>query len=202
MTMANGSAEPPGRLRVRLRRGLARDARPSDRVELASWLAGVLLAVVAVPLALAVASVVGADAGAAAARQAAERQQVPAVVLEDAEVLPTGTTSVRATAPARWNAPGGTLHEDTVPVPPGTTAGDGVQVWIGPDGHQAGRPLQHGTVVLVTVTAGSTTLVLGLATAAAVHAGVCALLDRARQRAWAREWAEVEPLWANRFRLR
>ncbi|WP_369254960.1 Rv1733c family protein [Geodermatophilus amargosae] len=176
-------------------------ARCTDRLELASWLACVLLAVAVVPLALAVASVVASDAGAEAARQAAERQQVPAVLVEDAEIG-SGTSSQHARAVASWTSPDGTGHEDTVPVPAGAGAGEAVLVWIGPDGSPAGPPLGRGDVVVVTVTAGALTLLLGLSTAAAVHAGVCTLLDRARDRAWTREWAAVEPLWAARFRLR
>ena len=113
-----------------------------------------------------------------------------------------GASSLRATAPARWTAPDGTDHEDVVPVPPETTAGGTVLVWTGPDGSSSARPLEHNDVVVVTVTAGTLTLLLGLASAAAAHAAVCALVDRARGRAWTREWAEVEPLRAARFRLR
>ncbi|GAB3309824.1 hypothetical protein GCM10027451_19950 [Geodermatophilus aquaeductus] len=170
-------------------------------MELLSWLTCVLLAVAVVPLALAVASVVAADGRAQAAREAAERQEVPAVVLADAEVL-SGTSSLRATAPVGWTATDGAGHGDTVPVPVGTDAGDTVPVWIGADGEYAGRPLEHGDVVVVTVTAGVLTLLLGLATVALAHTAVCALLERGRQRAWTREWAEVEPLWAARYRLR
>jgi len=192
----------PGRVRVRVRRGLGPGARPTDRVELLSWLACVLLAVAVVPLALAVASVVSADARAQAAQQAAERQQVAAVLLEDAEVQSGGSSSLRATARVAWTAPDGTGREDTVPVPAGTEAGRTVPVWTGPGGESVGRPLEDSDVVVVTVTSGVLTLLLGLAAAAVAHAGVCALLDRVRDRAWSREWTEVEPLWAARFRLR
>ncbi|NEM06260.1 Rv1733c family protein [Geodermatophilus normandii] len=200
--MATGTDPTRDRLRARVRRGLAPGARPTDRLELLSWLACVLLAVAVVPLALATASVVAADAGAQASREAAERRQVPAVLLEDAEVLPGGSASLRATARAAWTAPDGTGHEDTVPVPAGTDAGETVRVWIGVDGDPAGRPLERNDVVVVTVTVGVLTLWLGLATAALLHAAACALLDRARDRAWTREWAESERLWATRFRLR
>ncbi|PWW24087.1 hypothetical protein JD79_03265 [Geodermatophilus normandii] len=171
-------------------------------MELFSWVVCVLLAVAAVPAAVAVGSVVAADAGTLASHQAAERRQVPAVVLEDAEVVGGGTSSLRATAPARWTGPDGSDHEDVVPVPPGTPAGGTVLVWTAPDGSPSARPLEHRDVVVVTVTAGTLTLLLGLATAAAGHAAVCALVDRARDRTWEREWDEVEPLWAARFRLR
>ena len=176
--------------------------RTTDRVERLSRLVWVLLALAAVPLALTVGSVVANDAGTLASQQTAERLQVPADVLEDAEVVAGGTSSLRATAPVRWTAPDGTDHDDTVPVRPGTRAGETVQVWIGPDGEASSRPLERTDVVVVTVTAGTLTLLLGLSTAAAGHAAVCALVGRARDRAWEREWAEVEPLWAARFRLR
>ncbi|MGY1833082.1 hypothetical protein ACI8AA_21925 [Geodermatophilus sp. SYSU D01180] len=194
-------APTSGYLRALVRRGLAPGARATDRVELVSWLASVLLAVAVVPVALAVGSVVASDTGALAERQAAQRQQVPAVVLADAEVLPGSPTSLRATAPARWEAPGGGTREDTVPVAPGTPAGATVPVWTGPDGGRAGPPIEVSDVAVVSVTSGVLTLLLGLATAAVGHAGVCAWTGRARDRAWEREWAEVGPLWADRFRL-
>ncbi|MGY1731629.1 hypothetical protein ACI798_08905 [Geodermatophilus sp. SYSU D01045] len=193
---------PPGYLRALVRRGLGPGARTTDRVELVSWLASVLLAVAVVPVALAVASVVASDTGALAERQAAQLRQVPAVLLADAEVLPGSPTSLRATAPARWRAPDGATREDTVPVVPGTPAGATVPVWTGPDGGRSAPPIEGTDVAVVSVTSGVLTLLLGLATAAVTHAGVCAWAGRARDRAWAREWAEVEPLWAHRFRLR
>lgn len=201
MTVAAGTTGAPGPLRARVRRGLGPGARTSDHVELLSWLCCVLLAVLVVPTALAVASVVAADAGAQAARQAAERQQVPGVLLEDAAVLSSAATSPLATARTAWTAPDGTPHEGTVPVPVGAREGETVRIWIGPDGERADRPLERGGVVVVTLTAGSLTLLLGLALAAVTHAGVCTLLDRARQRSWTREWEEVGPRWAARYRL-
>ncbi|WP_336033142.1 Rv1733c family protein [Geodermatophilus sp. FMUSA9-8] len=201
MSTAGGTAPRPGRVRDRVRIGFAPGARTGDRVELLSWVGSVLLAVSVLPLALAVASVVATDVGARAAQQAADQQQVPAVLLEDAEVL-AGTSTLRATAPVSWTSPDGVGHEDTVPVPVGRHAGDSVPVWIDPAGEHTSPPMDRGDVVVVTVTAGFLTLLVGLAAVVVVHASVCALLERGRQRAWTQEWAEVGPLWTARYRPR
>ncbi len=191
----------PGRVRARVRRATARDARPGDRLELASLLLCTLLAVLAVPVALAVATTVATDASAQARQQQAERSQVPAVLLEDPTTV-TGSSTVQATAPAVWTAPDGSDREGTVTVPVGTSAGETVRIWTDADGRRTGAPLTPGAVRLTSVVAGAVAVTVAVAGTAGLHAGVCALLDRSRARCWAREWDEVEPLWAARFRLR
>ncbi len=191
----------PGRVRARVRRGTARDARPDDRLELASLLLCTLLAVLALPVALTVATTVATDASAQARQQQVERSQVPAVLLEDATSV-TGASTVQAVAPASWTAPDGSDREGTVTVPIGTSAGETVRIWTDADGRRTGEPLTPGAVGLTAVISGAVTVLVAVAASAGLHAGVCALLDRLRARRWAREWDEVEPVWAARFRLR
>jgi hypothetical protein len=57
-------------------------------------------------------------------------------------------------------------------------------------------------VGLTSVVSGAVTVLVAVAGTAGLRAGVCTPLDRSRARRWAREWDEVEPVWAARFRLR
>ncbi len=191
----------PGPVRARVRRGTARGARPDDRLELASLLLCALLAVLAVPVALAVATTVAVDTSAQARQQQAERSRVPAVLLEDATTL-TGPSTVQAVAPAVWTTPDGSDREATVIVPVGTAAGETVLIWTDADGRRTGEPLTPGAGRLAAVVTGAVIVLVAVAGSAGLNAGVCALLDRSRARRWTREWNEVEPLWATRFRLR
>ncbi|SNS10886.1 hypothetical protein SAMN04488107_1408 [Geodermatophilus saharensis] len=187
-----------GAVRARLRRGTGPAARPDDRVELLCLVLCTLLAVLAVPVGLAVGTAVGTDASAEARSQRELRSEVPAVLLEDGRAL-TGTEAV---ALASWTAPDGSSGEDEVRVPAGTRAGDTVRIWLDADGRRTGAPLSETGVRVTAAVAGTVTALLLAASAVTLHAAVRALLDRARSRRWAREWAEVEPVWAARFRLR
>jgi hypothetical protein len=191
----------PDLIRARIRRGTARGARPDDRLELASLLLSALLVLLAVPVALAVATTVATDTAAQARQQQAERSRVPAVLLEDATTI-TGSSTVQAAAPVVWTAPDGSDREGTVTVPVGTSAGETVRIWTDAEGRRTGEPLTPGAVRLAAVVSGVVTVLVAVAGSAGLHAGVCALLDRSRAHRWAREWDEVEPLWAARFRLR
>ncbi len=185
----------PGPVRARVRRGTAGGTRPGDRLELASLLLCTLVAVLSVPLGLAVATTVAADASAQARLQQAERSRTTAVLLEDATTTadPSGT---RAVAPASWAALDGGTRQGTLTVPAGTPAGATVRIWTDAGGRRTGEPLTPGAVRLTAVVTGAATVLVALAGSAALHTGVRALLDRSRARRWAREWDEVEPLWA------
>ncbi|MGY1695337.1 hypothetical protein ACI780_10515 [Geodermatophilus sp. SYSU D00814] len=187
-----------GAVRDRLRRGAGPAARPDDRLELLCLVLCTLLAVLAVPVGLAVATTVGADAAAEARSQREQRSEVPAVLLEDGRAL-TGTEAV---ALASWTEPDGSSREDEVRAPAGARAGDTVRIWVDADGRRTGAPLSAAGVRVTAGVAGTVTALLIGAAAVTLHAAVGALLDRARARRWEREWAEVEPVWAARFRLR
>ncbi|MGY1669780.1 Rv1733c family protein [Geodermatophilus sp. SYSU D00710] len=188
----------PGPVVARLRRGTGRAARPDDRLELVSLLLCALLAVLAVPVGLTVATTVGTDVAAEVRQQQEERHRVPAVLLADAQPVP----GVGAGAPAAWTGPDGSDREGEVPVPAGTRAGETVSIWVEPDGRRTRPPLSPAGARVTTAVAGTVTAVLVAAAAVTLHVAVRALLDRFRLRRWAREWTEVEPVWASRFRLR
>ncbi len=124
-----------------------------------------------------------------------------AVLLEGATTV-TGSSTVPATAPAVGTAPDGSDREGTVTVPVGASAGETVRIWTDADGRRTGTPLTPGTVGLTSVVSGAVTVLVAVAGTAGLRAGVCTPLDRSRARRWAREWDEVEPVWAARFRLR
>ncbi len=173
-------------------------ARPGDRLELLSLVLCALLTVLAVPVGLAVAATVATDAAAEARSQQEQRREVPAVLLQDSRPV-TGMTAV---ALASWTAPGGGSRAGEVSAPTGTRAGDTVRIWIDADGRRTGEPLSPTGVRVTAAVAGTVTALLLAASAAALHAAVRVVLDRSRARRWEREWAEVEPVWAARFRLR
>ncbi|HZF88579.1 hypothetical protein [Streptomyces sp.] len=164
--------------------------RRSDIVEawvlLASWvvaLVGGLLAGLA-----------AADAIAESAeRQRAERREVSAVLVEDAEDrLPERAPSgYRVWATVRWTAPEGSTHTDEARVPSGTPAGHTVTVWTDPNGKIAAEPLTHeearwhaisGGVLAASGASGAV-----LAVAWAARQG----LECHRMARWAAEWERM-----------
>jgi hypothetical protein len=187
-------AASPGPVAARLRRGTGSGARAGDRLELLSLVLCALLVVLAVPVGLAVATTVGADAAADARRQHEERSRVTAVLTADADPV----VGLQAWAPATWTAPDGTARAGEVPAPAGSRAGQAVRIWAGPDGARTGRPLTRAGVRLTTAVAGTVTALLVACSALALHLATGAALDRSRARRWAREWAEVEPVWSGR----
>jgi hypothetical protein len=201
MTGGPNLLREPGPGRARVRRGSARDTRPDDRLELASLLPCALLAVLAVPVALAVATIGGhwsLGAGPAAAGGAQPGGRRPARGCHHGHRLldrPGDRPGCRDRT--RRQRP-----EGTVTVPVGASAGETVRIWTDADGRRTGTPLTPGTVGLTSVVSGAVTVLVAVAGTAGLRAGVCTPLDRSRARRWAREWDEVEPVWAARFRLR
>jgi hypothetical protein len=180
-------------------RGLWPDRNPlrrtMDRVEamvagglVVAFLAGAPLAAVAAGHAAYTAASHTAHA------QQATWHQVPAVLTATAPRA--GFRITRVTAPARWTAPDGTRHTGTVPVPPGTSAGQAVMVWVDAAGQLTGQPpLQlsqvRGQVVLAAM---FTPLAVGFALLCAgllVHT----VLGRRRLAAWDTDWQATEPQW-------
>jgi hypothetical protein len=166
-----------------------------DRVE-AIIVGGLVVAFLAgAPLAaIAAGHTVYSAASRTARAQQATWRQVPAVLTVTA--LTASFRQVQVTAPARWTAPDGTRHVATVLVPPGTTAGQAVMVWVDAAGELTGNPpLQpsqvRGQAVLATVV---TPLAVGfilLCTGLLVHA----VLGRRRLAAWDTDWQVTEPQW-------
>ncbi|WP_112470205.1 Rv1733c family protein [Streptomyces triticisoli] len=164
--------------------------RRSDIVEawvlLASWvvaLVGGLLAGLA-----------AADAiKESAERQRAERREVSAVLVEDAEDrLPERAPSgYRVWATVRWTAPEGSTHTDEARVPSGTPAGHTVTVWADRNGKIAAEPLTdeetrwHAISGGVLTVSGASGAVLAVAWVARQG------LERHRMARWAAEWERM-----------
>ena len=171
--------------------------RTSDRLQ---YLARALLACVlgtALAVALAVATASYTQGRSEVATQAAERQQVVAVLLHDAVAQQGGAEGSPpvARATAVWTAPSGVERTATIPAPARARAGSTLPIWVDRDGDRTTRPLSIGDVVGRAVGVALLTYV-GLAL---VALGSYLLfrrqLDRSRSRRWAAEWAAVEPVW-------
>ncbi len=129
--------------------------------------------------------------------------QVDAVLVEDAGTV--GGTGPRTAAPqaarATWTAPDGSARSGIVQTEAEARAGARIPVWVDEAGSLHVPPGRHSPAtqgILVAVAAVSC-LVVALA---GVHRAGRGLLDRRRDRAWTREWAEVGPRWSRDPRWR
>ncbi|MDP9428903.1 MAG: hypothetical protein M3Q47_08540 [Actinomycetota bacterium] len=157
-----------------------------------------LVVLLSVPVALAVGTAVRSELAAMARQQAEERFPVTAVVTADAAAPGDAHPRTRVPVPARWTSPGGVPVEGDVPVRPTTRAGDTLTLWTTADGRPADEPMtaaevRRSTLVLVGVGWAG-----GVAAVVLLHAALCRLLDRRRDRWWTLEWARVEPAWSRR----
>ncbi|WP_436521382.1 Rv1733c family protein [Actinoplanes sp. HUAS TT8] len=130
--------------------------------------------------------------------------RVDAVLVEDATGTdgPTGgPTAAPQAARATWTAPDGSSRSGIVQTEATARAGARVAVWVDDAGRLHVPPGRHSPVsqaILLAVAA-----VMGLVGVLAVaHRTGRGLLDRRRDRAWAREWAEVGPRWSRDPRWR
>ncbi|RLU89224.1 hypothetical protein CTZ27_22560 [Streptomyces griseocarneus] len=174
--------------------------RRSDIAEWWTAVATVLLMAVLAPLAGALAAT-GVEESANRLRQ--DLHPATAILTKDATVLRTGTApgepTERARAPVRWQSSGHTIRTAMVQVSPDAKARASTMVWTDSHGRVGSRPPTRPQAEFRGNTAG-----------AEVAAGVCLLLagahrmtvkvalHRYRERAWEREWSEVEPLWTHR----
>ncbi|WP_316959411.1 hypothetical protein [Streptomyces sp. TRM68367] len=129
----------------------------------------------------------------AAEQQRAERHQVAAVLVEDAEDQPArAAADDRVWAAVRWAAPDGAQHTDDARVPARTPAGSTVTVWTDGRGQIAAEPLTPGETVLHAVSGA----VLAGAGASAAALGTVRVarwgLERRRLAQWAAEWRRID----------
>jgi hypothetical protein len=97
---------------------------------------------------------------------------------------------------ARWSGPGGQPRSGEVPAPPGSRAGQLVQVWVDGSGRVTGPPLRGeeltrrvaGAEVLAPLALGVVLLIVGFV--------VRWLLNRRRLRDWEVGWASIGPRWS------
>ena len=167
--------------------------RGTDRMQLLSRVLLVMIVLVAVPTALWLGHTTHERLAAEAARQAAVRDQVQAVVLQDTEPASAEPGAPAAVlTPARWSTVDGRSLTGDVLVPLGTRAGKRVPVWVTDDGRLTNAPIDPAEGSLW---AGVLTFIAMVLTAWGVHAAVVRLLDRHRARQWAADWAVVSPIW-------
>jgi hypothetical protein len=156
----------------------------------------------AVPLGLAVGLSTSASLHAAAARQAAERHQETATLLDDAprvdEATAEGPSDGRVLARATWAGPDGHPRRGLVPTPAGATAGSPVGIWVNSRGDATTRPLAAFNVEAQAIVAGALVALSLPSGVAILHLYAVWMLDAARDRRWTAEWAAIEPRWAGR----
>jgi hypothetical protein len=171
--------------------------RRSDLIEAWIVLTACLVTVIA---ALGAAFATGDAVSQALARQRAERHTVSAVLTEnasnDARDRAVGNRHVLATV--RWTASDGSRREDRTWVPPGTTAGTTVTIWITRHGNQTTQPV---TGAEAAVTAGIFGTMAAAAAGSLVQLGALAIrqrIDRQRMRRWEEEWQRIDTRWGRR----
>ncbi|SEM23722.1 Rv1733c family protein [Streptacidiphilus jiangxiensis] len=166
----------------------------------------VRLMAVSVGLGLAVALAVQARDAAEAAVARRQGHPVTATTLADAVPPPATRLAARGggatvqSVPAAWEYPAGVRHTGRVVVFRRQAAGTRVTVWVDDAGRPAvvpaSAPDRVASAVLVGVSASAVlALLCALASWAAGHR-----LDRRASRAWAEDWARVEPYWSGRRR--
>ncbi|TWG24135.1 hypothetical protein FHX34_102688 [Actinoplanes teichomyceticus] len=172
--------------------------RTSDRVES-------LLVFVLVVAFLAGAPLLAWRAGDAAYRAEArawrwEREhvfRVDAVLVEDAAT--TGAWGPRTLTPlaarATWTAPDGSAHSGIVQTEERARAGSRVEVWVDDTGQLRVPPARRSPASQAILVGAAATLCLA-AVLAGLHLAARGVLDRQRDRAWARQWREVGPRWS------
>lgn len=171
--------------------------RTTDRLHALSRVVVLLAVLAAVPVGLEVGTAVAVALHETAQAQAAARSARTATLLAAAPVAPSPDGG-DVLAPAQWQGPHGRPVTGKVIAPSGDPAGSAVTVWLDRAGRLTTEPLRDSDIAVQSLTAG-TVAALGLPTLVALmHLLVVHLLDRARLRRWAAEWASIEPLWADR----
>jgi hypothetical protein len=180
--------------------------RPEDRRRARLLRSRSRLAATALGLGLAVGLAVHAQGAVAADEARRHAHQVTATTLASGtaasvnKATPRGYAAAVVSVPASWEYPAGSPHTGRVVVFRHQAAGTRVTLWVDDAGRAALQPAsgadQTAFAVLVGLTApaGAELLAVG---------GCWALrrrLDRRVARAWATDWARVEPYWSGRRR--
>lgn len=177
-------------------------ATAGDRLEGALLAVAVVVALLALPVAGAVGSEFYAAQLAQSASERQARQQVAAVLLEDAPPVsgmvdpdgPVESAPVRAT----WRGPDGVQRQGHVRAAHGRKAGGTAPIWVDRGGDQTGPPLTaEGAVVKAVALA--VLLWAGVSAAMAVlYLAVRSAHKRMRTRRWAAEWERIASDWTAR----
>jgi hypothetical protein len=172
-----------------LRRGV-------DRAERIALAVAVGLAVLAVPVAVLAGAGVQRAADAVAIAQNATAHPVTALLLRDAPYDTTGAMLGSARTLGEWHTLSGSVRTGQVDVPPGSTAGTSVSIWIDDAGRPVAPPLTEdqaywrGVVTVIMVLLGL------LAAITATFCGLHWVLNRRRLAQWAADWRSIEPHWS------
>ncbi len=133
-------------------------------------------------------------------RQAALRQVRAEVVERDSRTAPLAQSGRHptATATVRWTDPERGPRTAVARVPPGTGAGEKVDVWLDSRGHSVTPPpgtqaVWQNTVTIGVCTTGGAAVVILFGHTVVRHATM-----RRRLAEWDREWARTEPAWTGR----
>jgi hypothetical protein len=182
--------------------------RRSDRIQVFGRFLVVLSFLISPPIAVAVTSAMTVHLREVAEAEAAERSPISATLLEDADARDGsqgdyGDYGVASDRPvptrAVWTAPDGTQRNGLVRVPPRTSSGTSVEVWVDRDGDIAREP-QDPAGISGTATAFGLLPLIGVPLAAwTLYAILTFALDAHRERRWGEDWAEVEPDWHSRL---
>lgn len=187
-TEANPLFRPDDRRRARLRRSRSR------------------LLLTSLGLGVALGLAVHAHGAAAADAVRRHAHPVTATTLADAVPPPAGKTTPRGVAvpvvgvPAVWEYPAGARHVGRVVVFRRQAAGARETVWVDDAGRLVVQPASGADQAVLGALVGLT----GAVGSAALAMGCCwvlrSRLDRRAARAWAQDWARVEPHWSGRHR--
>ncbi|MFB7254839.1 Rv1733c family protein [Streptomyces nojiriensis] len=111
---------------------------------------------------------------------------------------PSGPPSTVATA--TWYYPAHRTHTATVRVPAATRSGDTIRVWVDDDGRAATAPPDQAHIALNAAAAGAGALAAIVLVGGAAVTVRLRIVDAHSARAWAAEWADIEPFWSGRLR--
>lgn len=131
--------------------------------------------------------------------QAATRMQRTATLLSDAPAA-SGPDGGGVLTRAEWPGPHGRVMTGDVIAPNGDPTGSAVTIWVDRAGRITTEPLRAEDIAMQSSLLGFLAALALPALLLLLHLLVVWLLDRARSRRWAAEWATVEPLWAGRTR--
>lgn len=185
-TMESFTLRLPRWLFVQRLFGRNRLVRASDRAEALVLVLAVVVSLLIVPIAAAVGTAVYDSRSNLYAEQAQGRRTVTATVIDDsAAVRPRSKTM---TAHARWFV-AGAEHTGQVRARTTLKPGDSVEIWVDENGSHVGPPMGSAAEEAM---AAAFAIWLGTATAAALlYVGTRAVLNRARDARWQRDFENL-----------
>lgn len=132
--------------------------------------------------------------------QAAERHEVTARLLSNAEGAGDGAEGTLQPAWVRWTDENGGERTGTALVKSGTAKGSTARVWLDGEGAVTDPPMSAGNATATGWLAGGMAALAVATGFCAARAAVRKVLDRGRYARWDAEWDLVEPQWSARFR--